>query len=235
MRAALRHRFFVKSLLLIALVGMLAGCSGRAFNVKNLAKSDVDMVADAHIRELRNLSHELLVKLYKRNPVQLSRGKGRSVTRRINQLFSQPNNYRFIELGNRRGNDAVRLAFDEDFKGDRVFALMVGINSMLNAAYDGKTELFLLDDLDQQKLYDSARNLEIITWRLNNRHNSAGEPFLLSNGYTGRVPNLSFERIFGKMIVLQDMMAKIVADRNNRAINSVVHSIASSTLLPVGI
>jgi hypothetical protein len=36
-----------------------------------------------------------------------------------------------------------------------------------------------------------------------------------------------------KLIAHQDMMAKIVSDSSNRAINTVVHGIASTTLLPI--
>ncbi len=119
------------------------------------------------------------------------------------------------------------------FEGDRVFALMVGIRSMLHQAYGNKLEFFLLDELNQQALYNSARNLEIIAWRLNSYRNAQGQPYLLTNGYEGPVANLSYERLFGKMIGLQDMMAKIIEGKTNRAINTVVHSFASTTLFPI--
>ena len=91
----------------------------------------------------------------------------------------------------------------------------------------------MLDSLDPQKLYNSARNLEIMAWRLAHRRNINGELLLLTNGTNG-VINLSFERLFGKMIADQDMIAEIIAGRANRTINKIFHSIAQAMFLPVG-
>ncbi|MFT5722674.1 MAG: hypothetical protein ACI9W6_003008, partial [Motiliproteus sp.] len=124
-------------------------------------------------------------------------------------------------------------AFNPKFSGDRVFSLMVGLKSMLYASYGMRTELFLLDDLDQQLLYYSARNLEILDWRLNNNRKDNGQLYLLSNGYQGSIVNLSFERIFGKMILIQDMMAKIVSGKSNRTINTLLHGMASTVFFPI--
>lgn len=225
----------LKRLCLLFLVIMLGGCNGQTFQIKNLAKTDVDMVTDAHIQEVDNLTKQLLIKLYKRNPRELAKKTGMSIDKRIQQLFSMPRHYRFKELDRKTGTGAIKNAFDEDFRGDRVFALMVGIKSMVHAAFDEKMEFFMLDEINQQQLYHSARNLEIVNWRLNNYRKAEGSLFLLSNGYEHGVANLSFERLFGKMIALQDMMARIVADSTNRTINTVIHSVASTTLFPIGI
>ena len=214
---------------------LLSGCGGNSFNVRNLAKSDIDMVADIYIREQYLNSRELMIKLYKRNPRELAKSAGQDIDSRLQQLDQNPSGYKFEELNSKQGNDALKLAFNKDFSGDRVFALLVGIRSTLHASYNQKTELFILDDLDQQKLYNSARNLEIIAWRLNNFRDDKGALLLLSNGYQDGIANLSYERLCGKMISLQDMMAKIVSGKNDRAINTVVHSVASTTLLPIGL
>jgi hypothetical protein len=106
---------------------------------------------------------------------------------------------------------------------------------MMLEAYDNRREQFIFDSLDEQKLYNSARNIEIVVWRLSNRLNEAGAPFLRTNSLPGEEANLSFERLFGKLIAIQDMMARVTADRGNRTINKVVHSIASSALFPIGL
>ena len=62
--------------------------------------------------------------------------------------------------------------------------------------------------------------------------NKESEPYLLTNGLAGEPANLRFERLLGQMIVVQDMMARIIADRTNRTINRVVHSLASAAFLP---
>ncbi len=221
------------ALLLLTLL-VLGGCNA-SYNVKNLAKTDIDMVADLYVEELYNYNHDLMVKLYKRNPRELEKKTGISIDTRTKQLGRYRENFRFKELDNKVGPDALNLVFDESFQGDRVFALMVGIRSMLHAAYGHNREFFLLDELNQQQLYNSARNLEILAWRLKSYKDSNGRLFLLTNGYQDKIANLSYERLFGKMISLQDMMAKIVAGKTNRTINTVVHGFASSTFLPIGI
>ena len=227
-------------LILTLLLALLTSCAGhqpndRPFRLKNLAKSDIDLVTDAHIEETTNLLRELTVKLYQRNPSELLKAPpGTSLATRQQQLFDAPRVYSHPELFNRYGIDAMPLVFDPGFEGDRVFALMVGLAGMLHRAYNFQDEFFMLDDLDQQRLYDSARNVEIIVWRLSNRMNEKGEPFLLTNGLSEhKIYNLSFERLFGKLIAHQDMMARIISDKTNRSINKAVFSIATSTLFPI--
>lgn len=225
-------------LTLLACALLLSGCiagGASSFQITDLAKSDIDNVTDMHINEVRNLTRELMVKLYKRNPRELARAvPGTTIDDRIRQLFNKPRADGFSELRGLDGTAAIPLAFDPQFGGDRVFALMAGISGMLHASYNNQYEFFILDELDQQKLYNSARNLEAITWRLNNRRDADGELFILSNGTTPNgIRNLSYERQFGKMIALQDMMAMLIADGTNRTITKIVHSAASMTLLPI--
>lgn len=222
------------ALFIITLVSGCATQSTNNFKLSNLAKTDIDTVTDMHIREVRKLSQQLMEKLYKRNPRELAKAApGTTLETRINQLFSNSRAAGFTELNNLDGIDALPLAFDENYRGDRVFALMAAISGMLHTSYNNKYELFILDELDQQKLYNSARNLEAIAWQLNNRRDSGNELFILSNGSSQGIRNLSYERIFGKLISLQDMMAMLIADSTNRTITKVVHSAASMTLLPI--
>jgi hypothetical protein len=71
---------------------------------------------------------------------------------------------------------------------------------MIFLSYNGKTEFYLTDNLNAQKLYNSARNIEIAAWKLADARDARGEPLLVSNKASGDVVNLSFEREFGKMI-----------------------------------
>jgi hypothetical protein len=214
---------------------MLAGCSGNPFHVKNLVKSDVDMVIDHHVAVYRELCTTLTKKLYKRNPRELAKAPGQTVDSRLASLYADQF-HMLPELNNKRGTDAMELVFDPAFRGDRVFALMYGLVGMLKASYNFEDEHFITSDsLDGQKLYNSARNLEIVAWRLIHRKMPNGEPFLLTYGVHHGIPNLSYERIFSKMIAHQDMMATIVADKTNRRVNFVVQGMASAVLFPLGI
>ncbi|WP_245600997.1 hypothetical protein [Marinobacterium jannaschii] len=224
--------------LMLCLCLLLGGCatSGESgFSIKSLAKSDIDSVTDSHRRQLKAHLQQLTIKLYKRNPRELIKVERMSIRKRLDMLYvldRKPG--QFAELSFRDGNDAIRLAFSEEYKGDRVFALMAGLSTMLNSAYQHKPEFFMLDDLDQQKLYNSARNLETVAWQLRQRRDSRGQLFLLSNGVSDSgVANYSFELLFGKMISLQDMMAIVISEKTNRTITHIVHRAASMTLLPI--
>lgn len=123
---------------------------------------------------------------------------------------------------------------EPDYEGDRVYAVMYGLFTMLHMAYNNKCKLFMLDFLNAQNFYNSARNIEILVWRLKTRHTSAGGLCLLTNTLNDEVSNLSFERIFGKLIALSDTMALIVEEGGDRLIKQVVHMVSMS-FLPVGI
>lgn len=222
-------------LLTIALIFLASqtACSPHKFEFKNIAKSDIDLVADTHLRQTNKLLRSLMVKLYKRNPNELKKNPVQSIKTRTAQIFNTADPLIFAELRNLKNIDAMQLCFDENFNGDRVFALITGMTGMIRKAYNDKAEFFMFDSLDHQKLYNCARNLEILAWRLSNKRDANNNLFLLSNSMEDEENNLSFERIFGKMIAIQDMMASITADRSNRTINHMVRSLATATFIPI--
>ena len=70
------------------------------------------------------------------------------------------------------------LSFDDSFEGDRVFCLRCWTQGMFYRAYNENAELFMLDKLDSQKLYNCARNIEIVAWRLAHRRDARGALFV---------------------------------------------------------
>jgi len=62
---------------------------------------------------------------------------------------------------------------------------------------------------------------------------SSARSFSIKELDAGGVPNLSFERAFGKLIGLQDTLAKIIEDKSNRAICFGVVNVASMVFLPI--
>ncbi|MDD2741421.1 MAG: hypothetical protein PHV02_04055 [Rhodocyclaceae bacterium] len=227
--------------LLVLLVLSCAGCvtkmgkDGRTestVDVKYLAKTEVDRIADANRSEVMDGLLLIADKLYKRNPKEwkkaglASREEG---LERLKQRF-----YRSLpELGGLREDKAAALAFSEAYGGDRVAALMLGLLTMADAAFDHKAEYFMLDSLNEQKLYFCARNMEIAIWKLGNDRDSAGNLFLLSNELDSANRNLSFEREFGRLIGLLDFMAKVVADRNGRGLSRLTQSVATTIFFPI--
>ena len=222
---------------------LLAGCGGTGtvpaaspagtFEPSQLAKADIDRVAEAHQREAFASLRLLAEKLYRRNPREWRRGSQPSLDAAVARIFAAGHGWRFAELDGRRGSEAIQLAFRDDFPGDRVLALVAGLGGMVQTAFRDKTEFFVLDDLDPQALSNAARNVEIAVWKLSTARASDGELYLLSNEAAGPARNLSFEREFGKMIGNFDLLSKIVADKTNRTVVKVIQNLATALFLPV--
>jgi len=200
-------------------------------SLNSLAKTDIDMIADTSQNEMNRLMLELLEKLYKRNPHELDKVSGMSIGQRQNQIFDTPGRLVFKELNKQQGTAALNLAFNPDYQGDRVFALMTGLVGMVRSSYNWLDEQFMFDSLNEQELFNCARNIEVLAWRLSNTRDAYGKLLLLSNSQPGEAENLSYERIFGKMIAIQDMMAFAVAGKWERGINSMVKNVV---FLPMG-
>ena len=215
--------------------GRAVGDSVAGFDPKQIGKSDVDRVADLHRREIFASVRLLAEKLYRRNPREWKKGGHASIEAALDRLLDPRTGWRLPETGDKRGTDSILLALGADFTGDRVAAFIAGMGGMLNAAFDEKTEFFMLDDLDPQKLYNSARNLEIAAWKLANARDAGGTLLLLSNEMAqgAQSANLSFEREFGKMIGNLDLLSRLIADKGNRTIARVAQSVATAVFLPV--
>ncbi|MEH6586556.1 MAG: hypothetical protein V7720_08355 [Halioglobus sp.] len=222
----------MRHLLIVLILFCLAGCGG--YELKNLAKSDVDLVTDEFIDESRRLVRELTVKLYKRNPAELRKTPGMTIERRLALLQNTAGELNFQELASRQETDALELVFNPHFDGDRVFALVVGLGGMLRHAYGYNAESFLFDSLQPEPLQTSAHNVEVLAWRLRNSRTQSNEHWLITSDYQGVTDNLSFERLFGKLIVLQEMMARIAGDADDRRVTKVVHA-AGSVFIPLPI
>ncbi|MGV0952319.1 MAG: hypothetical protein ACOYB3_16755 [Azonexus sp.] len=202
-------------------------------DVKYLAKSDVDRIADTDRAEVVEGLLLIADKLYKRNPKEWKKGGAVSREAAVERLRQR--NYRnWPEFGGLRERQAAALAFSNAYDGDRVAALVYGLLTMVDAAFEHKEEFYILDSLNETKLYNCARNMEIAVWKLGNDRNQAGELFLLSNELDPANRNLSFEREFGRITGLLDLMAKIVADRNGRAVSRSAQAVATMVFLPVG-
>lgn len=231
----------VLALLLVMLLS-LTGCIQRGgaeagpkrspFKIDSVMKTDIDTVAEIHVDVMQEMLQDMMVKLYKRNPRELNK-TGLTLEEGVRRLFARTTDWRFEELRGLTKADAIYLVFDDTFKGDRVHAFMTGLTSMVMASYDYKTEFFMLDALDPQKLYNSARNIEIAVWKVNNTYDENGELYLLTDSRDGEIRNLSYERLFGKMIATQDNLAVVIADRQNRVIRKTIQRMATAVFLPI--
>ena len=201
--------------------------------VTQIAKTDIDNVLDIHILESRKLLRELMLKLYKRNPRELKKSKLKLPEEHIVRLFDLEHTWDFPEFEGKHDVELIKLTFNEEYKGDRVFAFVAGLMSMIMKSYNYKSEFYMFDSVDPQKLYNCARNIEIAVWRLEHKYDSKGELFLYSNSLPEEVVNLSYERLFGKLIATQDNMTTIIAGKRNRTVKSVIQKMATAIFLPI--
>lgn len=234
---------FPASVLAVALG--LSACAGTgtvpnrtsegAFDPVQFGKTDIDRVIDVHQREIFVSLRLLAEKLYKRNPREWRKAGQPSAEAAVARIFEQNHRWQLAELDNKRDLDALRLAFKPEFQGDRVAACMIGLASMVQTAFANRTESYAFDSIDAQTLYNAARNVEIAVWKLENSYDVAGQPLLLTNesGGTGGPRNLSFEREFGKIVGQLDVLSKVMADKNQRAVTRVVQSMATAVFLPI--
>lgn len=225
---------------LLALV-LAAACSTRlgkdgrtdtTVDVKYLAKTEVDRIADTNRAEVVDGLLLIADKLYKRNPKEWRKAGLPSREVALDRLRHR-HTQRWPEMNGLREGQAAALAFTEAYSGDRVAALVLGLLTMVDAAYEYKDEFYILDSLNEMKLYNSARNMDVAIWKLGHDRNAAGELFLLSNELDPVNRNLSFEREFGRVMGLLDFMAKIVADRNGRGFSRLTQTAVSTIFLPV--
>ena len=208
------------------------GRTETAYDVKYLAKTEIDRVADANRSEVMDGLMLIADKLYKRNPREWKKAGVASREAALERLRQR--HYKSLpELGGARERQAASLAFSESYAGDRVAALMLGLLTMADAAYGHRAEFFMLDSIDEVKLQHCSRNMEVAVWKLGNDRNAAGELFLLANELDPNNRNLSFEREFGRLMGLLDFMARIVADRNGRTLSRLTQSVATMVFLPV--
>jgi hypothetical protein len=207
--------------------------SVREFSVANLAKNDADILTEITQREILKSLKLLTEKFYRRNPQEYRKSGHESVEAATARLFDEVPKWAASPLARLNWEESFKLAFLEGYSGDRVYAFMSALTTMLMAAYNHKTAFFLPDELSAQKFYNSARNIEVVVWKLSNARLGNGGKYLISNSMDGEAQNLSFEREFGKLIALQDGLALFMEDRSNRAISRVFQSATTFVFLPI--
>lgn len=199
-----------------------------------LAKTDFDRMADMELNNNTQSLRTLMIKLYKRNPRELAKSTSDSAEKMAEWVFEgyHQHYWKFKAIDNKQDTAAIFLAFDNHYQGDRVLPFIVGLQTMLEKAHDNKSEFYMTDSIDPQRIYNVARNIEIAAWKLSNSYDEKGHLHLLSNEINETDHNLSFEREFGKMIGRTDFYAIAVAEKSQRLISRVAQSLATAVFLP---
>lgn len=201
-------------------------------SLRQFGKSDFDRLADVEIRENTQSLRLLMTKLYKRNPRELRKSTPDNVEEMVKSVFENKHGWRFKEINEAQGTDAIQQAFRPDYQGDRVLSLVVGMQTMLIKAHGGITDFYFTDTIDPQNVYNAARNVEIAVWKLSNARDDKGQLYLLTNELNDSERNLSFEREFGKIIGSLDLYAITLSEKSQRTITRVVQTLATALFLP---
>lgn len=202
-------------------------------NLTQFGKSTVDEVIELHQQRLMQDLKTLSLKLYRRNPNQRHDRHLRTVEDSVARLFIYPAQSGFVEWQQVEPTELIRASLQEDYQGDRVLAFTVGMRRMLMASYDNRTEFYYFSSVDAQKLYNSARNIEIAAWLLANQRDADGKRLILSDSMTQLEQNLSFQRLIGGMIATQDNLAEFIAQKERRVLKTVVIKATTMMFLPI--
>lgn len=222
----------MKNITLIILIIFLASCKNNLLT--NIAKTDIDIITEIHVNNAKENIEDLIIKLYKLNPIYLRKNeKFNNVSEVIIDIFKDID----VKKIDKTGKDNINLilkGFNHDFNGDRIYYICKGLYGMINASYNYKNKFYLTDPkLDAQKLMNTAINIETLVWRLSNSKNN-GELLIKTNNINKNKINLSFERLFGKLINNQENMARIISSQQGRIIQKAAKGIVSSIFLPIG-
>lgn len=222
----------MKNITLIILIIFLASCKNNVLT--NIAKTDIDIITEIHVNNAKENIEDLIIKLYKLNPIYLRKNeKFNNVSEVIIDIFKDID----VKKIDKTGKDNINLilkGFNHDFNGDRIYYICKGLYGMINASYNYKNKFYLTDPkLDAHKLMNTAINIETLVWRLSNSKNN-GEILIKTNNINKNKINLSFERLFGKLINNQENMARIISSQQGRIIQKAAKGIVSSIFLPIG-
>ncbi len=245
----IKKRLFMclMSTFLLVVTVLLAGCASTSdapingktvpiqqdqSSFEQLAKNDIDRMADIEMREHELSLKILMLKLYKRNPDEHHKNGVKNAEDMVNLIFTPEQTWDFAALNHAKDIAAIHIAFAPEYTGDRVLALITGLYTMLVKAHGGHTQFYATTNLDAQNIYNAARNIEIAVWKLSNNRDVNGKLYLITNEINATEPNLSFEREFGKMIGRTDLFAISLAEKSQRLVTRVIQNFATMLFLP---
>ncbi len=202
------------------------------YSPRQFFKSDVDHFVETSQRRLFASLRQLAEKLYRRNPREWRKSGASGVEAAVSAIFDVEHGWRFSALAHRRDVDALQIALHPAYGGDRVLAFIVGLASMVQTAFGDKVDFYIVNDLNAQRFYNAARNVEIAAWKLATTLDESGNLLLLSNEM-GPVNNLSFEREFGRIIGVLEVLTDVIEVKTERTVVRVVQNMATAVFLPL--
>ena len=214
----------LKLVLPVLLSAALAGCgatrsTGRAqaYSNSEWLQSGANRVANLALRDNLESVRRVQLSLYRRNPREW-RKWAPSQDEAAKRVWKQAmDGAAPPQLSGATGIDAVRLAFDASYTGDRVAALVMGWTSMLKQANGNTWSQTMIDGVDAENAYRVARNVEISLWMLHGKRDAKDQPVLLSNEISDQGRNLVVDRELTKVVARLDLLAAQADEKYRRA------------------
>jgi|GEM_PF-442078 len=136
------------------------------------------------VEEHGNNLRLVMTALYRLNPHELQKSASVSPEEMTQWVFEGPFGWKFDALRDAQGIEALNLAFDPEFHGDRILAMITGIQTMIITAYGGKTEFLFPDPVDPHHLNIATRNMDKVLWKLKNTSSDIRIENTRSESYT---------------------------------------------------
>lgn len=221
-----------------ALLG-LAGCGAftqtdRAQNYasREWLQSGTNRLANLALRDNLQSIRRVQLSLYRRNPREWRKWCATADEATQRTWDAVMNDRPLAELRGATSIDAVRLAFEPHYEGDRVAALVVGWAAMLKQANGDTWEQTLIDGVSAENAHRAARNVEISLWLLSARAGADGKPLLLSTEISERGRNLVVDRELSKVVGRLDLLAAQADEKYRRAALDFSHNLLMGSLGP---
>ncbi|BEP54925.1 hypothetical protein D3C87_690660 [compost metagenome] len=205
----------------------LTGCSSfrsteraEPYGNQEWLQSGTNRIANLSLRDNLQSVRRVQTTLYRRNPREWRKSAAsmEEATQRTWDAVLQGTP--LPELRGATGIDAIRLAFEtgpQAYQGDRVAALVVGWASMLKQANGNTWDQTMIDGVDAENSYRTARNFEISLWLISSKTGPDGQPLLLATEISERGRNLVADRELSKVVARLDLLAAQADEKYRRA------------------
>jgi len=205
----------------------LTGCSSfrsteraEPYGNQEWLQSGTNRIANLSLRDNLQSVRRVQTTLYRRNPREWRKSAAsmEEATQRTWDAVLQGTP--LPELRGATGIDAIRLAFEtgpQAYQGDRVAALVVGWASMLKQANGNTWDQTMIDGVDAENSYRTARNFEISLWLISSKTGPDGQPLLLATEISERGRNLVVDRELSKIVARLDLLAAQADEKYRRA------------------
>lgn len=205
----------------------LAGCAAtrsteraESYDSREWMQSSANRIANLALRDNLQSIRRVQLSLYRRNPREWrkSASSADDAIQRTWDAITQATP--LPALGGKDGKsgiEAVRLAFEPGYAGDRIAALVYGWATMLKEANGNTWEQTLIDGVNAENSYRAARNIEISLWLIGSKTGADGQPLLLATEISERGRNLVVDRELSKIVARLDLLAAQADEKYRRA------------------